>query len=324
MLTEQAIDEFMTSRGGLRPSSQDQYRKHLALFRQSFTHLPKDSQVIQAWLNGFASLAPETINSRFRTVRSLYKLAHQLHPRVRDPMALVRPPPLKRKVMRTFADGELHRLFNLRLSARDSALITLFLDIGARAREVANLTWGDLVPGYAVLQGKTGKRVVPISETTYRQLEALKPELPSAAADQHVFLSKHGRPLSYDGIYYIVRHLCEQAGITGMRASPHTFRHTFGTNYAATEGCDVTVLQDILGHIDFKTTRRYIHNNPRRMAQNHQRCTPLKGLAAAAQGRLFGEDVVQEAEAIVARKRETDQAIEEPGGDRAGSSRETG
>jgi len=41
------------------------------------------------------------------------------------------------------------------------------------------------------------------------------------------------------------------------------------------------------------------------MARNHARCTPLKGLAVAAQGSLFREDLVTEAEAIVASQRDS-------------------
>jgi len=98
----------------------------------------------------------------------------------------------------------------------------------------------------------------------------------------------------------LVRHLCRRAGINGRRCSPHTFRHTFGTDYASADGCDPKVLQDIMGHKDFKTTMRYIQNNPRRMARNHQRCTPLKLVDNAAQWNLFDEaQAVKEAEAII-------------------------
>jgi integrase/recombinase XerD len=153
--------------------------------------------------------------------------------------------------------------------------------------------------GYVTLRGKTGERVVPVSEMTSRLLEALKSKKINDNCQQHIFLGRRG-PLRYEGIYKLIRRLCHLAGINGKRCSPHTFRHTFGTNYAAAEGCDPKVLQDILGHRDFKTTLRYIQNNPRRMAQNHQRCTPLKAWAAAAQERLFdATEVIREAEAIV-------------------------
>ncbi len=303
MKTQAAIAEFMISRGGLRPKTQHEYRKHLLYFQESFPDLPTAPQPIQSWLNGLRrqqgeeALAVETIHARVRTIRTFYAQIHLWHPDIPNPMPMIRPPRLQPKAMRTFADEELYRLFSLPLPPKEYALITLFLDVGPRANECANLTWDDLIPGYAVLRGKTGERVVPLSETTYRRLQALR----DGTGSGHVFLGKRG-PLTYEGIYKLVRRLCNQAGISGRRCSPHTFRRTFGTNYAAAEGCDPKVLQDIMGHKDFKTTLGYIQNNPRRMAQNHQRCTPLKLVAAAAQGSFFGSQAIKEAEAILKEK----------------------
>ena len=300
MLTDHAIQEFLISRGGLRPRTQKEYHKHLTLFKKCFPTLPDKPQPIQSWLVSFQGLAPETVHARFRTVRAFYNQIHLWHSDIPNPMPLVRPPRLLPKAMRTFADEELYSLFSLPLCPRDRALITLLIDIGPRADECANLSWEDMMPGYVVLRGKTGERTVPISETTCRRLEALRTG--ASNNDGRVFLGKRG-PLTYEGIYKLVRHLCYQAGINGRRCSPHTFRHTFGTSYAAAEGCDPKVLQDIMGHRDFKTTLRYIQNNPRRMAQNHQRCTPLKLIAAAAQGSfLENMQAVKEAEEILKEK----------------------
>jgi len=323
MLTKYAIKEFLLSRGGLRPKTLKDYRMHLVHFQRSFPDLPTPPQPLQSYLNSFTikseanpqGVEPETVHSRFRTIRALYNQLELWHPEIFErcyplrnkkkyvfelpnPMKLVRPPELKKKTMRIFADSELYSIFSLPLSPRDRALSTLLLDVGPRADECASLVWEYVIPGYVVLKGKTGSRTVPISETTYRRLLALKN---GAGIEQHVFLGERG-PMSYQGIYKLVRHLCHQAGIDGKRCSPHTWRHTFATNYAAAEGCDPKVLQDILGHKDFKTTLRYIQNNPIRMARNHQRCTPLKVLDRAAQGVLFETQVVKEAEAILERK----------------------
>lgn len=305
MLTAQAIQEFMTSRGGLRPKTQREYRKHLENFLRSFPgELPEKPQPVQTWLNSQhgtkgRQLAPETVHSRFRTLRAMYRQIQRWHTEVANPMPLVRPPRLLPKAMRTFADEELYNLFCQPLSPRERALLTLLLDVGPRAAECAGLNWDDVMPGFVVLRGKTGERMIPISDTTYRCLQALR------NGTRHVFTGKRG-PLTYEGVYKLVRRLCHQAGINGRRCSPHTFRHTFGTNYAAAEGCDPKVLQDIMGHSDFKTTLRYIQNNPQRMARNHQRCTPLKILASAAQGFLFNDktadQAVKEAEEILAKK----------------------
>lgn len=323
MLTEQAIQEFLLSRGGLRPKTLKDYRMHLAHFQRCFPDLPTTPQPLQSYLNNFTiksidnpqGVEPETVHARFRTIRAMYNQLELWHPEIFEryplrnkkkyvfelpnPMKLVRPPELKKKTMRIFADSELYALFSLPLSPRDRALSTLLLDVGPRADECAALIWEYVIPGYVVLKGKTGSRTVPITETTYRRLLALRD---GAGIEQHVFLGERG-PMTYQGIYKLVRHLCHQAGMHGKRCSPHTFRHTFGTNYAAAEGCDPSVLQEIMGHKDFKTTLRYIQNNPIRMARNHMRCTPLRLISSAAQGTLFTDDLMREAEAIVAGKR---------------------
>lgn len=295
MITRDAIEEFMLSRGALRPRTQKEYRNHLELFERSFPDLPQTPQLIQSWLNNFNGVTPETVHARFRTIRAFYKQLYLFH-NIPNLMLQVRPPQLKRKAMRTFTEQELFTLFSLSLTPRESALLTLLLDIGPRAGECVNLTWDDITPGFVTLRGKTGERTVPISETTYRRLAAL------SNGSNRVFLGKRG-PLTYEGIYKMVRHLCQRAGISGRRSSPHSFRHSFATNYAAAEGCDPKVLQDIMGHRDFKSTLRYIQNNPIRMARNHQRCTPLKVLGRAAQGVLFDtSQAIKEAEQILAQK----------------------
>jgi integrase len=61
--------------------------------------------------------------------------------------------------MRKFADEELFSLFKMLLSFRYHALVTLLLDVGRRADECANLTWENVIPGFAVLRGMYGYKL---------------------------------------------------------------------------------------------------------------------------------------------------------------------
>ncbi|GAH66583.1 unnamed protein product, partial [marine sediment metagenome] len=218
MLTGQAIQEFMISRGGLRPKTRREYRNHLAQFQSSFPDLPTTPQPLQAWLNSLQrqrgnpgqELAPETVHSRFRTIRAFYKQIHCWHRKVRNPMPLVRPPRLLPKTMRTFTEEELYRIFTLPLPLSDRAMVTLFLDTGIRAQECC-LAWDDVWPDYIIVNGKTGERTVPINKTTSRLLQTLKAQ---SNHNHYVFQGKRG-PLTSQGIYKTIRGICRQANIEG-------------------------------------------------------------------------------------------------------------
>ena len=305
MKARDAVQEFLVSRGGLAQGTKGVYRHCLALFQRAFDDLPREPGPIQEWLNGFANLSPPTVYHRFAVVRALYNQLYLPRPDLPNPMRRVRPPRLRPRAVRTFSEEQLYALFNLPLAARDRALLTLLLDTGVRRGEAASLTWGRMAPEYLVVTGKGGERVVPISDATFRLLEALRSASDAAARQDPVFQGKRG-PLTPHGIYRMVRRLCLRAGINGRRASPHTFRATFATAYASEEACDPQALQRILGHQDFSTTLRYINASRRHVIDNHRRCTPLRGLEALAQGRLIKEreEAVQEAQEIVARRDE--------------------
>ena len=303
MKTRDAVREFLVSRGGLAKGSRDTYGYILALFQRAFDDLPREPGPVQEWLNGFTRLSPPTVYHRFAVVRALYNHLYLPRPDLPNPIQRVRPPRVRPRAMRTFSHEELYALFNLPLAPRDRALLTLLLDTGVRRGEAACLTWGRVAPEYLVVSGKTGENVVPISDATFRLLEALGSASDAGGHQDPVFLGKRG-PLTSHGMYLAVRRLCLRAGINGRRASPHTFRATFATTYASVEACDPQALQRILGHQSFSTTLRYINASRRHVIENHRLCTPLQGLEALAQGRLIKEQVeaVQEAEQILANK----------------------
>jgi integrase/recombinase XerD len=308
--TTYVIQEFLISRGTLRPRSLKSYEIDLTRFLKAFPKdLPMEPRKIQEYFNnqhrekGKTPLTPETIHHRYRSVRAMYRqfwIWHQKElERVANPINLVRVQKPKTKPQRFWSYPEIYKFFNLKLTPRDRALLTVFSDIGPRATECAQLTWDDITPGFVTLNGKTGTHEAPISDTTLFSLDELKRSM-GRRPGKYVFQSRKGGGLTYWGIYHLVRKLCKLAGITGKRLGPHTFRHTFGTYYAAAEGCDLKVLQTIMGHLDFKTTMGYIQSNRLLMSKNHARCTPLNDIANAAQSNFLDKvDAVRAAETII-------------------------
>src|SRR5439155_1615555 len=90
---------------------------------------------------------------------------------------------------------------------RDYTLLLFLYNCGARVSEAADVRWDDLqlVPPRQVrLHGKGRKdRLVPLWRETANALHRLR-RMPPVRDQQHLFLNRHGHPLTRDGVAYIL------------------------------------------------------------------------------------------------------------------------
>ena len=73
-----------------------------------------------------------------------------------------------------------------------------------------------------------------------------------------LFLTENGLALTMSGVQQMLRRFGKQAGISGVRCSPQTLRHTFAKNYLLNGG-DIFSLQKILGHSSLASVRMYLN-----------------------------------------------------------------
>ena len=77
--------------------------------------------------------------------------------------------------------------------------------------------------------------------------------------DDALFVSEKGRPLSVSGTRWIITQYAQVSGL-GKNIHPHSLRHSFAT-HLVNSGCDVRIVQEMLGHASLSTTQRYAHVN---------------------------------------------------------------
>jgi len=155
-------------------------------------------------------------------------------------------------------------------SMRDYVLLAVLAGAGLREAEVVGLKIGDFREsgeGQVLLRvlGKGAKiRAVAISpelwQLVQRHVLLSKRSLTSHSdARKPLFASREGgghKPLTTRAVRYIVKKYASDAGIT-KAISPHSIRHTVGTNMAVNEA-PLLIIQQFLGHSDPKTTMRYV------------------------------------------------------------------
>jgi integrase/recombinase XerC/integrase/recombinase XerD len=151
------------------------------------------------------------------------------------------------------------------LEVRDRALFELIYSSGLRCQEVLDLELRDINLGAREVRvkGKGRKvRVIPVGEVALDALDRYLREgrsrlVKEAAQDDHVFLSRTGRPLSSSDVQRrLARYLARAGAPRGT--SPHTLRHSFATHLLE-GGADLRVIQEMLGHSSLRTTQVYTH-----------------------------------------------------------------
>lgn len=141
---------------------------------------------------------------------------------------------------------------------RDWAVIALLLDTGMRASELCNIKLDDINWDDRLIRvvGKGNKeRMVPFCTKMKTGLKRYLKVRQSPDTDMF-FVNHFGQPLNRYRLAELIRRRCKQAGVKGVRPSPHTMRHTFAV-YWLRNGGDTFSLQRILGHVSLEMTERY-------------------------------------------------------------------
>src|SRR5215208_1518123 len=168
-------------------------------------------------------------------------------------------------------EDELSRMLNAARTTnyRDYVLLAVMAGCGLREAEVVDIRIGDFQDvgqGQILLRirGKGDKiRNVPISPELWRLVQRFV-LLTKRSFNSHLdarkplFLSRVGKDkrLTTRSVQNVVKKYVRAASIT-KAISPHSIRHTVGTNMALNEA-PLLVIQQFLGHSDPKTTMRYI------------------------------------------------------------------
>jgi site-specific recombinase XerD len=148
---------------------------------------------------------------------------------------------------------------------RDHALLLTLYNTGARVSEITQLKREQVCYGdstFVQLQGKGRKeRTIPLWATTVQVVRAWFQEL-GAYAPTIAFPSVRGKPLSRDGVDYLLKQAVHRAtaaypSLATKTVSPHVVRHTTAM-HVLQAGVDIATIALWLGHESIDTTHVYL------------------------------------------------------------------
>ena len=232
--------------------------------------------------------AAASINRFISAFRTLFSYARKFEYIEKDPAIEIKTVKQPKKVPNYMTQAEVHQLCNqpaeneLLWQKRDMAVLAMLYSSGCRISELRNLKLSDFTDGghAAIVTGKGNKqRKVYFADKARECLAEYLKDRERVLAENNVaektdqlFISQKGKPISVNGLRYIITRYSGVEG-TNHHINPHAFRHTFATTLLS-NGADVRLVQEMLGHSSISTTQRYTHITTEKLIETYNKAHP--------------------------------------------------
>jgi site-specific recombinase XerD len=150
-------------------------------------------------------------------------------------------------------------------SLRDATIIAITYGAGLRRSEAANLTVSSYDSDTGILRIKGKGNKVRSNQLNERARDLLENWLSERGRKEGYLFTQIRKgdhmtdnKISGQAIYNVVVERYKESGL--KRLSPHDLRHTFATELLS-NGVNIKIVQDLLGHENLETTANYLHTN---------------------------------------------------------------
>jgi len=228
------------------------------------------------------NLSRSSIQTHFRVLKTFFGFLEREELLSHNPIKGIKEPKAPKHFPFYLNDEQVQKLLNSPNQRtyegyRNYVMLLTFLDTGVRLSELAGLKLKDVNLACRSLQvtGKGDKmRTVYLGRKLTKSLQKWLQMRGYHPGEEAVFIDKTGERLKGMNIQTILKRTKRKAGITGIRCSPHSLRHTFATNYIRNGG-DPFSLQQLLGHSDIKTVMIYVHMSGTALREAHAKFSPV-------------------------------------------------
>lgn len=293
---EKRIEEFihyLMVEKGLAQNTLESYHRDLQSYhtflKQFYQHVPieKTNRAhIMSYLIDLKNKgrATSTISRNLASIRSFYQFLMRDHFIQKDPSQNLESPKIDKRLPKVLTVKQVEQLLQMPnistlTGVRDKAMLELLYATGIRVSELVSLNIEDLNlnMGFVKCFGKGSKeRIVPIGslaiESIQHYVDRSRKMLQKKPTENALFLNHHGKRLSRQGFWKIIKKYAKLASIE-VEITPHTLRHSFATHLLE-NGADLRSVQEMLGHADISTTQIYTHLTKSRLKEVYSKAHP--------------------------------------------------
>ncbi|AMA73676.1 MULTISPECIES: site-specific tyrosine recombinase XerD [Aneurinibacillus] len=283
---------YLTVERGLAKNTLESYRRDLISYcayleREGFKDISETSRTqIMGYLLYLQEQgrATATLSRNLASIRAFYQFLLREKFIDKDPSVNLESPKIEKKLPQVLSVAEVEMLLNgpdtrFPSGMRDKAMLELLYATGIRVSELVSLNLSDvnLNMGFIKCFGKGSKeRIIPLGRlaivNVQTYLERGRPFLKKRGQEEALFLNHHGRRLSRQGFWKIIKKYAQLAN-SHKEITPHTLRHSFATHLLE-NGADLRSVQEMLGHADISTTQIYTHVTRSRLKEVYAKAHP--------------------------------------------------
>lgn len=225
----------------------------------------------------------KTVNRHIVSIRNYFKYLTKYGYIKENPCDDIVGVKMPKTIPHVLNEDEINKLLDIKcenaIDYRNKAMLELMYSSGLRVSELLNLEVNDIDFDMNVVRcfGKGSKeRIIPIDDVATiclnNYINIYRNTLLKNENSNVLFLNAHGKKLSRQGFFKILKNIALEKGIN-KELSPHTIRHSFAT-HLINHGADLRSVQTMLGHENIKTTQIYTHISNNYVKEKYEEAHP--------------------------------------------------
>ena len=225
-----------------------------------------------------------SISRKLSSLRSFYKYLVLNNKIEKNIFLLVSSPKKSKKIPKYINYNDIETIFNVpniktKEGQREKVIIEILYGSGIRVSELINIKLSDISfnEKSILIHGKGNKeRIVNFGEYAYESLKNYindgRIKYLSGIKSDYLIVGTKKEKLTTRRIEQIIDELINKTS-TNLNITPHMFRHSFAT-HLLDQGCDLLVVQELLGHSSLSSTEIYTYVSNERIREIYRKCHP--------------------------------------------------
>lgn len=228
--------------------------------------------------------AKSTISRKLSSLRTFYKYLVLNNKVESNPFLLVSSPKKEKRIPKFMNYNNMEEILNVpniktKEGQRERVILEVLYASGVRVSELVNIKLKDIdfSNKNILIFGKGSKeRLVSFGDYALEYINLYLKEgrnlLLDGVKSDYLIVGKKSEKLTTRRVEQIIDDIIKRTSIK-LNITPHMFRHTFAT-HLLDNGCDLLVVQELLGHASLSSTEIYTHVSNEHLREVYLKCHP--------------------------------------------------